>query len=156
MRVVVSQTTHQSLRRNPRNASKEHPANRVQGRFGGEQGALQQEEHDVREVGGGERALADAEAQVALVRPEWVTTIIHCLRHNRDSAPICVQVDRGVPDELRCSPGGGSVGGGGGASSLDCPCGGRFDTSDLSQRVADAMRRRLNEWKSRGAVVIEV
>ena len=88
--------------------------------------------------------------------PRWVTTIIHCLRHNRDTAPICVHVERGVPPELRCSPGGGSVGGSGSTSPLDCPCGGRFDTSDLSLRVADAMGRNLRRWIDRGAVVIEV
>ena len=90
------------------------------------------------------------------MRPEWVTTIIHCLRHNRDTVTLCVPVDRGVPPELRCTPSGGSAGGGGGASPLDCPCGGKFDTADLPQRVADAMRRRLGEWIRRGAVVIEV
>jgi hypothetical protein len=85
----------------------------------------------------------------------WVTTIIHCIRHNRDCSPICVRVDREVPEPLRCSPGGGSVGGGGASSPLDCPCGGRFDTSDLGRRVADAMRRGLGQWIRRRAVVID-
>lgn len=88
----------------------------------------------------------------------WVTTTIRCARHHRDCATICVRVDREVPDPLRCSPGGGTVGGaGGGATSpLDCPCGGRFDTADLTRRVAEAMRRGLGEWVRRRAVVIEV
>jgi len=85
----------------------------------------------------------------------WVTTIIRCVRHKRDTSTICVRVEREVPEPLRCSPGGGSVGGSGGGSPLDCPCGGKFDTSDLSRRVADALRRGLGEWLRRGAVVIE-
>jgi len=66
-------------------------------------------------------------------------------------------VDREVPEPLRCSPGGGSVGGGGGpVVPQDCPCGGRFDTGELARRVADAMRWGLGEWVRRRAVVIEV
>ena len=86
----------------------------------------------------------------------WVTTIIHCVRHNRDCPAICVRVDREVPGPLRCSPSGGSVGAAGPVGGLDCPCNGRFDTSDLSRRVADALRRGLGEWIRRGGVVIEV
>ena len=86
----------------------------------------------------------------------WATTIIRCTRHRRDCATLCVRVEREVPDPLRCSPGGGGVGGGGGATSpLDCPCGGRFDTTDLGGRVADALRRGLGQWVRLGAVVIE-
>jgi hypothetical protein len=85
----------------------------------------------------------------------WVKTRIHCIRHNRDTSTICVHVDREVPEPLRCTPGGGSVGGGGGSSSLDCPCGGKFDTLSLQGRVADALRRGLGEWIRLGAVVIE-
>lgn len=92
-----------------------------------------------------------------IVGPDnWVTTVVHCVRHNRDCPPICVRVDREVPEPLRCSPGGGSVGSGtGGATVADCPCGGRFDTSDLGQRVADLLRRGLGQWVRRGAVVLD-
>src|SRR5688572_11392183 len=57
--------SHDKYREEPfSDGQEEHPTDRVQGRFGGEQGALEQEEHEDREVGGGERALAGAEAQV--------------------------------------------------------------------------------------------
>lgn len=84
----------------------------------------------------------------------WVITVIHCRRHHKDCARICVRVDLEVPDPLRCTPSGGSVGGGG--SALDCPCGGRFDTAELGRLVAEAMRRGRGQWVKRGAVVIEV
>lgn len=87
----------------------------------------------------------------------WVLTIIRCSRHRKDYPAICVRVEREVPGPLRCTPGGGSAGGGGGgASQTDCPCSGRFDTSDLGRRVADALRRGAGEWIRRGAVVVEV
>jgi hypothetical protein len=88
----------------------------------------------------------------------WVRAIVHCTRHHQDCPPLCVRVEAEVPEPLRCSPGGGSpgVGGGAGGGSPDCPCGGRFDWSDLGRRVADALRRGRGEWVHRGAVVIEV
>jgi hypothetical protein len=86
----------------------------------------------------------------------WVTTVIRCKRHQRDCATICVRVDREVPEPLRCSPGGGTVGGGGTSSPLDCACGGRFDTADLTRRAGEALRRGLGQWIRRRAVVIEV
>lgn len=85
----------------------------------------------------------------------WVTTIVYCTRHHRNCPPLCLRVDREVPEPLRCSPGGGGVGGGV-AAQPDCPCGGRFDIAELSRRVADALRRGLGEWIRRGAVVVEV
>lgn len=85
----------------------------------------------------------------------WVKTVIRCTRHRKDCPAICVRVECEVPGPLRCSPGGGQVGAGP-VGPMDCPCGGSFDTSDLSRRVADALRRGLGEWLRRGAVVIEV
>jgi hypothetical protein len=69
---------------------------------------------------------------------------------------MCVHVDREVPAELRCSPGGGSVNAGGTGSSPDCPCGGQYDTADLVRRVTDALRHGLGQWIQRGAVVIDL
>jgi hypothetical protein len=82
----------------------------------------------------------------------WVKTIVRCSRHNRELPPLCVRVEREVPEPLRCSPGGGSATASG-AARPDCPCGGRLD--DLSRRVTDAMRGGLGQWVRRGSVVVE-
>jgi hypothetical protein len=88
--------------------------------------------------------------------PNWVRTIVECARHRREATTLCVHVDRGVPDFLRCTPSGGGVGGGGGTGP-DCPCGGRFPTGgELGRRVVEAMRSNMPEWKRRGAVVITI
>lgn len=84
----------------------------------------------------------------------WVTTVVHCARHRRDAATICVRVDREVPEPLRCSPSGDSNGPA--PSGPDCACGGRYDAADVARRVAELARRGgLGEWIRRRAVVVE-
>jgi len=83
--------------------------------------------------------------------PHWVKTVVRCLRHHRDTSQMCVRVERGVPEELRCAPGGGGIGGR--MAAMDCPCGGQF--TDLAQRVLDALRHDLNHWRRLGFVLIE-
>lgn len=59
---------------------------------------------------------------------------------------LCVEVDRGVPPELRCDPGqpsGISHGGGG------CPL-----PDDLQSRVVRELRENFQESKRRGFVLI--
>lgn len=86
-------------------------------------------------------------------RHNWVTTILRCARHNRDST-LCVRVELEVPGPLRCQPGGGGGGGSGGVLS-PCPCGGGITPGDLQRRVSDAMLKALGRWLKQGAVVIE-
>lgn len=82
----------------------------------------------------------------------FVHTILRCQRHHSD-ASLCVNVDREVPEPLRCTPGGG--GGGSILGGLSpCTCGAGLDLGELRRRVAEAMRRGLGEWIRLGAVVI--
>lgn len=60
--------------------------------------------------------------------------------------PICLQVNRGVPPELRCDAGEGSgIGGGGGG----CPL-----PPDLQERVERQLRDNLQEAKRQGYVLV--
>ena len=58
----------------------EHPADRVQGCYGSRQGALEPQEHEVREGGCGECARSDAEAQVGRRGPAQLGHGDHPLR----------------------------------------------------------------------------
>jgi hypothetical protein len=85
----------------------------------------------------------------------WVRTILRCARHNTEAAPICLYVEREVPRELRCNPGGGGGGGGGVPTVAACPCGNSISVPDLQRRVAEALRHGTGQWMRRKAVVID-
>ncbi len=109
-----------------------------------------------RQEGGWECTLPDAEApqQVAMGPHNWVKTIVRCARHNEETGPICLHVEREVEGPLRCRPGGG--GGGGGVTTVTaCPCGNGISVADLQRRVAEALRHGIGQWVRRGAVVID-
>jgi hypothetical protein len=83
----------------------------------------------------------------------YVSAVVRCRTHGK-SAPLCVPVDREVPQPLRCSPRG--RGGGLTLGSLGpCPCISGIENSELMQRVNDALRGGIGEWIRNKAVVIE-
>lgn len=66
----------------------------------------------------------------------------------------CVQVERNVPEPIRCTPGGG---GGGGPTAIMCPSCGRQcfgSPTDLRLVVDGELRGRMDRHIKAGAVVI--
>lgn len=88
------------------------------------------------------------------MQPNYVKATLRCKTRRQTVGPMCVQVSRGVPEELRCSPGGGSVSGGSVDVCDEC----RRLLTDLAQlrAVVDDLTR--NGWSAHikaGAVIVE-
>jgi hypothetical protein len=85
------------------------------------------------------------------VQPNHVKVLLKCTRH-RESVNLCVRVHRGVPDKLRCSPGGGLPFGTGNPLCPDCRD--LLRGQRLSEVVNDLTRHGWSEHVTAGAVVI--
>lgn len=84
------------------------------------------------------------------MQPDHVLVRLQCnVRHQELN--LCVRVNRGVPDALRCTPSGGAVSGGG---SPVCPdCSALLQGDRLSRRVDELVRRGWSDHLKAGAVV---
>ena len=63
--------------------------------------------------------------------------------------PLCVQISRGVPKELRCPPGEPAGSGPGGGASCGCST-----PSDLEDQIVRELRDHLEESRRAGYVLI--
>lgn len=89
-----------------------------------------------------------------MTSPNFVSVELRC--RCGDSVTWCVRVNRGVPAQLRCSPGGG--GGGGGSREIRCGrCGHRCFPSigAFENAVHSAIDRGWAPHIKAGAVVVE-
>lgn len=89
--------------------------------------------------------------------PHMVKTVLRCGRCHHEME-MCVRVHRGVPAFLRCnhaSHGGPSRGGSGGLACPQCSCDWHIDGDRLVAMVEAALAGGMQEWKQRGAVVID-
>ena len=87
-------------------------------------------------------------------RDDFVKVQIRCNRCGNVMEGLCVQVDRNVPEPLRCQPGGGGVGGPG----IRCPgCTGPCfeDSGELQRAVAAEVTGGWGRHHKRGAVLVE-
>jgi hypothetical protein len=83
--------------------------------------------------------------------PTWVKAILRCRLHGREST-FCVNVDREVPEPIRCRPQGGAAGGG---TPTGCTCSSGLTGADLTRMAVEAVRRGWGHWITLGAVVLE-
>ncbi len=86
------------------------------------------------------------------MQPNWVRVSLRC-KHRGQAVDLCVRVSRGVPDGLRCQPGGGSAFGGGPDVCDECK---RLlsDDARLREVVDDLTRRGWNDHIKAGTVVV--
>lgn len=86
------------------------------------------------------------------MQPNWVGVSLRC-KDRGQTLNLCVQVSRGVPDELRCQPGGGSASGSGPDVCAECR---RLlsDAGRLREVVDDLIRRGWSDHVKAGAVVV--
>jgi hypothetical protein len=84
------------------------------------------------------------------VAPNHVLTRLECRSH-RESLNLCVRVDRGVPEKLRCTPSGGL---GLGGSSLCRECSDLVVGNRLRDEVNARTRRGWDDHLKAGAVVV--
>lgn len=85
------------------------------------------------------------------MQPDHVLVRVRC-NTRRQEVTLCVRVNRGVPDQLRCTPSGGV--GGGGASPLCGECSALLQGDRLSRRVDELVRRGWSDHVKAGAVVV--
>lgn len=81
----------------------------------------------------------------------FVKVSIKCTSMRR-SLDFCVRVDRGVPDQLRCQPSGGS--GASGPSGVCPDCEILLQPGRLATRVNQLVSRGWSEYVREGSVVI--
>ena len=88
------------------------------------------------------------------VQPDHVLVKLRC-NVRRQELEFCVRVNRGVPETLRCTPGGGGGGGAGGAASPVCDdCTALLEGDRLSRRVNELTQRGWSDHLRAGAVVV--
>lgn len=85
------------------------------------------------------------------MKPDHVLVRVRC-NARREELTFCVRVNRGVPDELRCTPSGGGSSGGGSPLCSDCQA--LLQGDRLSEAVQEIVRRGWSEHVSAGAVVV--
>lgn len=85
------------------------------------------------------------------MQPNHVLVRVRCnVRH--EELTLCVRVNRGVPEGLRCTPGGG--GSSGGASPLCAECMALLQGDRLSRHVDEQVRRGWSDHLRAGAVIV--
>ena len=86
------------------------------------------------------------------MQPNHVKVHLICTRH-REFMDLCVRVDRGVPEDLRCQASGGSI-----SLGTDNPlcqqCQDLLQGQRLAERVNDLTRHGWSEHVRDGAVVV--
>jgi hypothetical protein len=85
--------------------------------------------------------------------PNYVKVLLRCRSH-KSSADLCVKVERGVPDPLRCTPGGPISGGSSGPPF--CRQGNELLTAGrLGEAVNGLVRHGWSDYVRAGVVTIE-
>lgn len=84
------------------------------------------------------------------MQPNHVKVLLRCTRH-RESIELCVRVHRGVPDDLRCQPGGAVAMGG---SPVCAECQELLRGQRLGEMVNDLTRNGWSDHVKAGAVVV--
>jgi hypothetical protein len=85
------------------------------------------------------------------MQPNYVNVLVRCQRHGK-SISACVRVQRGVPEELRCQPGGGIPLGGGNPLCQECQD--LLRGSRLQDVVNNLTRRGWSDHIKASAVVV--
>ena len=85
------------------------------------------------------------------MQPDHVLVRLRC-NSRREELTLCVRVNRGVPEPLRCTPSGGSPSGG--TASVCDDCSALLQGDRLSRRVAELVRRGWSDYLKAGAVVV--
>lgn len=85
------------------------------------------------------------------MQPNHVLVRLRC-NVSRQELTFCVRVNRGVPDELRCTPSGGGGSGGGAPFCGDCSA--LLQGDRLSRRVDELVRRGWSDHVRAGAVIV--
>lgn len=87
------------------------------------------------------------------MRPDYVLVTLRCTtRPAQPPVELCVKVERGVPDEIRCTPSGGAAGNVGGPS---CPRCAELLAGRINEVVNDLTRRGWAEHVKAGSVIVE-
>lgn len=86
------------------------------------------------------------------MQPNHVLVRVRC-NARREELTLCVRVNRGVPEELRCTPSGGG-GASGGPAPLCAECMALLQGNRLSHRVDELVRRGWSDHLKAGAVVV--
>jgi len=84
------------------------------------------------------------------MQPDHVLVRLRC-NVRREELTLCVRVNRGVPEGLRCTPSGG---GGGGAAPVCADCSALLQGDRLSRRVNELVRRGWADHLKAGAVIV--
>ena len=85
------------------------------------------------------------------MQPDHVLVRLRC-NVRREELTLCVRVNRGVPEELRCTPSGGAASGG--AAPVCADCSALLQADRLSRRVDELVRRGWCDHLKAGAVVV--
>ena len=86
------------------------------------------------------------------MQPDHVLVTLRC-NVRREELTFCVRVNRGVPEALRCTPGGGG-GAGGGTTQVCSDCSALLQGDRLSRRVGELVQRGWSDHLRTGAVVV--
>lgn len=87
----------------------------------------------------------------AYIQPNYVKVQLRCSRR-QESLELCVRVDRGVPEDLRCTPSGSAASGTGSGVCDECDALLRGD--ELAQMVNELTRRGWSDHRREGAVLV--
>lgn len=85
------------------------------------------------------------------MQPDHVLVRLRC-NVRREELTLCVRVNRGVPEGLRCTPSGGGVSGG--AATVCSDCSALLEGDQLSRHVDELVRRGWSDHLKAGAVVV--
>jgi hypothetical protein len=85
------------------------------------------------------------------MQPDHALVRLRC-NVRREELTLCVRVNRGVPESLRCTPSGGGVSGGTAPICADCTA--LLQGDRLAQRVNELTRRGWSDHIREGAVIV--
>lgn len=85
------------------------------------------------------------------MQPDHVLVRLRC-NARREELTLCVRVNRGVPEALRCAPSGG--GASGGPTPICADCSALLQGDRLAQRVNELVRRGWSDHIREGAVIV--
>lgn len=87
------------------------------------------------------------------MQPDHVLVRLRC-NVRREEFSLCVRINRGIPEALRCTPSGGAASAA--AAPVCADCSALLQGDRLSQRVDELVRRGWSDHLDVGAVVVLV